>query len=167
LVSCFRSNGYEKQACTSVYFFSLECMKSDASHFPCHQESTLWWQITAALENISLISSVTDFAECRLFPQESLGVNLVWPQCVLGILLHPQLALWRWKTCTHPKILSQMSDCRGCWTPCQAEAEKNGTIALAVATKCYWCFCVMLSLAGSSLMTQRLVLTWESLNLHR
>ena len=39
--------------------------------------------------------------------------------------------------------------------------KRWGTLALVVLAECYWCFSVMLFLASSWLVTQRLVLTWE------
>ena len=106
--------------------FSLECMKRDASHSPCHQESILLMTDHSISENVSLISRVTDFATRRRFPQERvLWVNAVWPDPVWGILLHPQLVLWRWKTGTHPNVLPQMSSFGGCWIPSQAEAKNK------------------------------------------
>ena len=111
---------------------SLECTKWDGSHSPCHQESILLMTDHRISENVSLISSVTNFATCRRFPQERVSwVNAVWPDPMWGILLHPQLVLRRWKTGTHPKILPQMSGFEECWIPSQEDATKRGDTCLS------------------------------------
>lgn len=128
---CFRSDGgrTDIHICVS---FSLERTKWDASHFPCHQESILLMTDHRISENVSLISSVTDFATCRRLPQERVcWVNAVWPDPMWGILLHPQLVLWRWKTGTHPKTLPQMSGFGGCWIPSREDATKRGDTCLS------------------------------------
>lgn len=107
-------------------FFSLECMKWDASQSPCHQESILLMTDHSSSENVSLISSVTDFTTCRCFPQENVfWVNTVWSYLERGILLQPQLVLWRWKMGIYPKISPQMSGFGGCWIPRQRGKEKD------------------------------------------
>lgn len=110
---CSRGDGYGEQTPTSVCLPLWNAWNEMLVilHIIASQRSS--WQITTSQKTFNeQLFLALQRADC--FPRKTFWVNSVWPYPVLGILLHPQLVLQKWKTCTRPKILSQMSGFGGC-----------------------------------------------------
>lgn len=110
---CSRGDGYREQTPTSVCLPLWNAWNEMLVilHIIASQRSS--WQITTSQKTFNeQLFLALQLADC--FPRKIFWVNSLWPYPVLGILLHPQLVLQRWKTCTRPKTLSQMSGFGGC-----------------------------------------------------